>query len=334
MKEVTIQDIAAAARVSKSTVSRVLNGTAAVHPDKKRAVVEATARLGFRPNIVAQSLANGKSMTIGVLTQLIGSPFYDTIAQGVVAALGGTGYSPLFVDGQWQREAEVEAIRALLGRRVDGLVLIGGDVPADEIARLCGGLPTIIVARELPRRLHNCIFMDNVDGGRQATKHLLDMGHREIAVVCGVEQHPDAINRLRGYKSALREADVMFDPDLVIPGDFTADSGVNAINELLDRGKRFTAVFAANDIAAFGARLGCHRNGLRVPEDISIIGFDDQMEAAYVTPPLTTIRQPAREMGAQASQAVLDLIRGGVFKSRALTGKLQVRESVANLQQQ
>ena len=187
MKKVTIEDIANAAKVSKSTVSRVLNNTTAVHPDKRRAILEATQRLGFKPNLVAQSLAKGKSMTVGVLTQNIGSPFYDAISQGVISGLGETGYSAIFGDGQWKNDVEIEAIRALLNRRVDGLVLMGGELPASEIAALRGELPTIVVARRLPGESHHCIFMDNVDGGYRATKHLIEYGHREIAIIRGIE---------------------------------------------------------------------------------------------------------------------------------------------------
>jgi len=329
VREVTIQDVANAAKVSKATVSRVLNGTTAVHPNKRRAVLEAAERVGFEPNVFARSLASGRSMTIGVLTQLIGSPFYDAISQGVIAGLGGSGYSPIFVDGQWQHSSEVAAIRALLGRRVDGLVLIGGDVPGDELAALCGGLPTVVVARELPADEHHCVFVDNVEGGYRAAKHLIEHGHREIAMIRGVEHHPDAIDRFSGYEIALREAGIEPDPELMLKGDFTAESGVRGIDALLDSDKRFTAVFAANDMTAFGARLALHRRGLRVPEDVSIVGFDDQAEAAFMAPPLTTIRQPAREMGNQASRTLLALIGGEPFEPQPLDTELRVRESVA-----
>ncbi len=328
MKEVTIQDIASVAKVSKSTVSRVLNNTTAVHPDKRQAVLEASERLGFRPNVVAQSLASGRSMTIGVQTQCIGSPFYDAVSQGVVAGMGGTGYSPIFVDGQWKREAEVQAIQALLGRRVDGLVLIGGDVPAHELSRLCGDTATVIVGRNVPTQKH-CIYTNNVDGGYRATRHLIECGHREIAMVQGIAHHPDAVDRFEGYRKALDEAEIRFDPELVIPGDFSEESGIVAVNSLIDQNKRFTAIFAANDRTAFGARLALYKRGLRVPEDVSLIGFDDQPEAAYMTPPLTTIRQPAREMGELAARAILSLIRDEPFESQPLTGTLQERESVA-----
>ena len=328
MKNVTIQDIAHEAEVSKATVSRVLNGTTAVNEDKRRAVLEATRRLGFKPNVVARSLAKGRSMTIGVLTQNIGSPFYDAISQGVIAGLGDTGYSPIFVDGQWQRDIEVEAIHALLGRRVDGLVLIGGDIPGDELTQLCGELPTVVVARQLPAEQHHCIFTDNIDGGYRATKLLIDHGHREIAIIHGIEHHPDAIDRFEGYRRALGEAGLTLNDRLVLGGDFSADSGERAIEELFARGQPFTGVFAANDMMAFGARLAFYRRHLHVPDDVSIVGFDDQAEAAFMAPPLTTVRQPGQEMGRKASGALLDLICGRPFRSVSLKGTLQIRESV------
>ncbi|MDG2224259.1 MAG: LacI family DNA-binding transcriptional regulator [Rubripirellula sp.] len=330
MKNVTIQDIARVAGVSKSTVSRVLNRTAAVAPEKRKAVVEATERLGFSPNVVARSLANGRSMTIGVLTQLIGSPFYDAISQGVIAGLADSGYSPLFADGQWQESKQVDAIAALVGRRVDGVVLIGGGVSSDEISRQCSGLPTVLVARNLPNDRHHCIFMDNVSGGHLATKYLLQQGHRQIAIIRGLEHHPDAVDRFAGYQQAFNEAGLTPDPKLIVEGDFSAESGIRAVNELLSREQAFTAIFAANDLTAFGARLALDQHGLQVPGDVSLIGFDDQLESAYVTPPLTTVRQPAREMGSHASEAILKLIEGGEFSSQPVQGELIIRKSVAS----
>lgn len=270
-------------------------------------------------------------MTIGVLTQIIGSPFYDAIAQGVVAGLEGTGYSPIFVDGRWQLNSEIEAIRALQGRRVDGLVLVGGNIPGDELAELCEKMPTVVVARELPPNQHHCIFMDNVEGGYRATKHLIDQGHTRIASIRGIDYHPDSIDRHAGYQSALKEAGIKYDPELVLPGDFSAETGVAAVNALIDKKASFTAIFAENDMMAFGARLALHRHGRSVPEDVSIVGFDDQDEAEFLTPPLTTVRQPGAEMGALAGKAILSLINGKPFESKRLHGELKTRESVATL---
>lgn len=327
MKNVTIQDIANEAQVSKSTVSRVLNSSSPVHPDKRRAILEVTQRLGFQPNVVARSLSKGRSMTIGALTQNIGSPFYDAISQGVITGLGDTGYSPIFVDGRWQPKIEVGAIKALLGRRVDGLILIGGTMPVDELNELCGDLPTIIVGRQVPNT--HCIYTDNIDGGYLATKLLIEHGHREIAFIRGIAHHPDVIDRFQGYKNALHEAGIELNKSLVIDGDFTSESGVQAIETLESRKQSFTAVFAANDTTAFGARLALYRRNLRVPEDVSIVGFDDQAEAAFMAPPLTTIRQPARRMGTLASSALLGLIDGAPFQSQSFQGELKIRESVS-----
>ncbi|MEM8735099.1 MAG: LacI family DNA-binding transcriptional regulator [Planctomycetota bacterium] len=329
MKKVTIVDIARVSGVSKSTVSRVLNGTAVVKPEKRQAVLEATERLEFRPNAMASSLASGRSMTIGVLTQLMGTPFFDAISQGVISQLNQTRYSPIFVDGQWKTEVEIEAIRALLSRRVDAMVLIGGSIPGDQIDSLCAEVPTVIVARHVSGGKHRCIYMDNIKAGYVATKHLIAHGHTKIAIIKGHEHHDDAVDRLKGYQQALNESNIIVDQRLIMEGDFSAESGRSAVTQLLEAEADFTAILAANDLTAFGARLELHQRGVDVPGEISIVGFDDQLESAYCTPPLTTVRQPAREMGQRASEAVLDLLRGSDFESLAFEGKLIERASVA-----
>lgn len=329
--ETTIQDIANHARVSKSTVSRVLNKSTPVNEDKRTAVLEAMQTLGFEPNLVARSLAGGRSMTLGVLTQNIGSPFYDALAKGVIRGLAGSGYSPLFVDGQWQQSNEMESIRTLIGRRVDGLLLIGGNVPVDQLNELRQTLPTIVVGRELVGWENQCIHVDNVQAGYAATKHLISHGHERIALLRGIKEHPDAIQRFEGYVKAIEEAGIGFDSDLIYQGDFSGQSGVMAVNSLISKSIHFTAIFAANDIVAFGARLALSRHGLRVPEDISLIGFDDQAEAAFATPPLTTMKQPAVEMGEAAAQSLVKLIDNEEYELACIPVELQIRESVARL---
>ena len=327
----TIQDIAERAQVSKATVSRVLNNSSAVAKTKREAVMKAIEDLGFRPNMMARSLAGGRSMTIGVVTQNIGSPFYDAIAQGVVSGLAGTGYSPIFGDGQWQPSKESSAVKTLLGRQVDGLVLIGGSVELSEMNALRSKIPIITAARWLAGWDDQSIHIDNVEAGYQATKHLIEFGHREIGIIRGIEDHTDAIQRFEGYTKALAEAGIEFKPDLIFQGDFSAQSGVMAVNSWLARSTYFSAIFAANDTVAYGARLALHRHGIRVPEDVSIIGFDDQAESAYVTPPLTTMHQPAAEMGACAANAIVKLIQGEKYTLPKLPVQLVRRESVARL---
>ena len=327
----TIQDIAEHANVSKATVSRVLNNSSVVNEDKRQAVLDAMQTLGFKPNVFARGLASGQSMTIGVLTQNIGSPYYDTITQGVIQGLHGTGYSPIIVDGQWKQNTETEVIQTLLGRKVDGLILVGGDVPEKELNELREQIPTIIVGRNLPDWGNQCICIGNFDAAYEATKFLIDSGHRDIAIIRGIKTHPDAIERFEGYAKALADAGIQLDDDLVCEGSFSGSSGVVAINSLLSRGKHFTAVFAANDMVAFGARLALHRKGIRVPDDVSLVGFDDQAESSFMVPPLTSVRQPAAEMGSAAAEAVVSLIKGESFELPELAAELQVRESVIRL---
>ena len=329
--EITIVDIASRANVSKSTVSRVLNNSTHVNDDKRDAVLAAMDELGYKPNVFARGLAGGQSMTIGIMTQNIGSPFYDSIAQGMINGLSGTGYTPIFVDGQWEQSTEMAVLNTLLDRRVDGLLLIGGTIPLEEMNTLREQIPTVVVARELEGWSGQCVLVDNLEAGYVATKHLIDFGHRNIAIFLGNKDHPDATDRYKGYVKALNEADIELNEDLVFQGDFSSQSGLLGVSSLLSRGINFTAIFAANDMVAFGARLALHRQGLRVPEDVSLVGFDDQAEAAYATPPLTSMRQPAIEMGKNASQALIDLIANKETPMKKMSAKLQIRESVARL---
>jgi len=327
----TIQDIAERAKVSKSTVSRVLNDKSVVNEQTRSTVLAAMKSLGYEPNIFARGLASGRSMTVGVVTQNIGSPFYDTVMQGIIKGFAGTGYSPIFVDGQWEERTELKAIRTLLGRKVDGLLLLSGDYPDEQLDQLKKQLPTIVVGTDLPGWENQCVFIDNVGAAYDATRHLLNFGHRNIAFVRGIPHHQDAQRRFHGYTKALDDAGIEVDPDLILESDFTAQSGLLAINTLLLRGKPFTAVFCANDMVAYGVRLGLYRQGIRVPDDVSLLGFDDQAESAVTTPPLTTVRQPAAEMGALAAGALVDLMRGKSRELPVLKAELQIRESVARI---
>ena len=326
-KQVTISDVAALANVSKSTVSRVINGTTPVKKEKEEAVLAAMKELNFQPNMFAQSLASGNSMTIGVLTQNIGSPIYDAISQGILQSLTDSAYSPIFADGQWQSDVGHDAVETLLSRKIDGLIVIGSVLPRDELERVNSISPTIVVGREIEGWENQCLFINNEQAGYDATKHLIDLGHRRIAHISGIKDHQDSVRRMAGYRRAMTEANMEIDEDLICEGCFDGNSGVMAIQNLMDRGKAFSAIFAANDMTAFGARLALDRHGLRVPEDVSIVGFDDQAEAAFVTPPLTTVRQPAQEMGHAASAALLQLINGTEYQMPKISTQIIARES-------
>lgn len=326
---ITISDIADRAEVSISTVSRVLRGTAPVAESKRQAVLAAVAELNYKPNLFARGLASGESMAIGVLTQNFGSPFYDAILQGVVRSLEGTGYFPIFADGQWQPDIEKEAIQTFMQRRVDGLIVLGGFLDVAELEQLSGQIPTVVVARHVPGFEGNCLFIDNTAASAMATRHLIELGHRRIAHISGRADHPDAMERKQGYLNALNEAGIEIVPELIVEGNFRRQSGVLAIDMLLSRGVPFSAIFAANDQMAYGARLALYRRGIRVPEDLSLVGFDDEPAAAFMIPPLTTVRQPGLELGDHAAKMVLARLRGQEVSLPAMKAELIIRESTA-----
>lgn len=328
-KQVTIQDIADTAKVSKSTVSRVLNNTTPVEAGKRQAVLRAMKKLNFKPNVFARTLAGGASMTIGVVTQNIGSPLYDSITQGIIQSLSATDYSPIFVDGQWQPELERGAIHTLMDRRVDGVMMIGGNLSGEELEDFDRMVPLILIARNLPGWEDRSISIDNQQGAFIATRFLIDSGHQRIAHICGIKDHQDAKDRLIGYRRALAESGIEADEQLIVQGDFSSRSGLLAIETLLLRGGPFSAVFCGNDEMAMGARLALYRRGIRVPEDVSLVGFDDQPSSAYLTPPLTTVAQPAFAMGTQAAEILIKKINEQPFAPQQLPVNLVVRESVA-----
>jgi LacI family transcriptional regulator len=328
---VTLEMVAQQAGVSPSTVSRILNGTAVVSPEKQAAVDAAIKKLGFRPNPVARGLAGGRTMSIGVLTQTISSPFYGEALLGIEDKLEDAGYIPLFVSGHWTEVEERNAIDALMQRRVDGLIVLAGRLSNSALQAYAKQVPMVVVGRELraPRLFSLCF--DNREGAVLATQHLIDGGHTRIAFIAGDPGHEDALEREAGYRQALKRAGIAFDPALVIPGDFTESGGLLAVNRLLDSRVPFTAIFASNDQAAIGAALGLYRRNVRVPDDVSLVGFDDVAPARFAIPPLTTVRQSVYEAGAQAALAMLDLLKGDT-PSTALPGPVLVpRESTRRL---
>jgi LacI family transcriptional regulator len=332
-RKITIQEIAQKAEVSASTVSRVLRGTAGVSEKKRLAVMDAVTELDYRPNIFAQSLASGQSMTIGILTQNFGSPFYDGILRGILEGLEETKYWPLFVDGQWQTKIEHRALDMLLDRQVDGVIVLGGQLLESELWEIAKEKPLIVVARNVETLPEQCIYVDNYDAGYRAANYLLESGHRDIAHITADMNYAaavdDVFNRYKGYEQALLDAGIEPDPRLVVQGNLQQQSGVLAVEMLLGRGRSFSAIFAANDQMAFGARLALYRRGIRVPEEVSLVGFDDEASAAFMIPPLTTLRQPAVEMGQAAAKAILQLIGGGSSERTVYDADLIIRESVA-----
>ena len=312
-KPVTLEDIARLAGVSPSTVSRVLTGSKRVTEDKRALVLAAIQKYQYRPNAAARGLVRGRSMTIGVLMQDISSPFFARMVSGIEQALDRAAYRPMFASTHWRtehQENETLAVQLVLERQVDGMIVLAGRIPDADLRALAQELPLIVVARRIEGLESHCIYVDNEGGAYRATRYLLGLGHTRIAHITGTLDHPDALDRQAGYQRALAEAGLGPDERLIAEGLFTEESGLSAVEELLTRGERFTAVLAANDQMAYGAMLGLFNHGYRIPADVSLVGFDDQFLSAYTLPPLTTVRQPSQEMGHAAAEAMLRLLNG------------------------
>jgi LacI family transcriptional regulator len=326
--KVTLQMVADACGVSASTVSRILNGTAQVSEAKGEAVRLAIEKLAFVPNPVARGLAGGRTYSIGVVTQAIDSPFYGPALRAIEEALHGTDYCPLFASGDWNEKEERRCIDMLLSRRVDGLIILSGRLGNAALIELARQLPVVVTGRDLTGpQLHSLNF-DNFSGAKLATAYLIGKGHRRIAFILGDLAHPDVVDRMRGYRAALDEAGITFDEGLVLPGMLVEHSGREAVERLLDSGELFSAIFAANDQMAFGAALALYRRGFHVPNDVSLIGFDDLVSAEHSIPPLTTINQAPHELGRLSAIALLQLIAGKKPEAVLPEPKLVVRASV------
>jgi len=324
---VTLLDVAREAGVSPSTVSRILNGTATVSAVKRKAVEDAIKKMGFEPNPLAQSLKSGRSMTVGIVVQDISSPFFSEILHGVDDGLNSTGYASVIVSGHWNASEEAARIKLLLARKVDGLILLSGRIEDKAVLQFATQRPIVATGRSLKSSTAIGFKLDNQNGAYQAVRHLIELGHRRVAFVTGPSNNTDANERLTGYKQALESADIPFEPGLVVEGDFHEASGLMAVNRLFDTQQQFSAIFAGNDLIAYGVRLSLYRKGIRVPEDISLIGFDDLPGSLYTTPPLTTIRQPLYDMGLIATTALLGLIGGKPVDVELPPVELIVRET-------
>ncbi|MDE2427191.1 MAG: LacI family DNA-binding transcriptional regulator [Burkholderiales bacterium] len=328
---VTLLDVAREAGVSPSTVSRILNGTAKVSPDKRKAVETAIATMKFEPNQLAQGLKSGRSMTIGIVVQDIASPFFDETLHGVDDGLKDTGYASVIVSGHWNAAEEAARIKLLLARKVDGIILLSGRIEDKTVLEFSKHRPIVATGRALHSATAIGFKLDNEYGAFLATRHLIELGHRRIAFVSGPVNNSDAMERLAGYRRALQESGIEYEEELVAEGNFHEASGLMAIHHLIETQRQFTAVFAANDLTAYGVRLGLYRKGIRVPEDISLIGFDDLPSSTYTTPPLTTIHQPLYDMGLLATRTLLALISGDEIVNQLPPLELIARETTRRL---
>ncbi|CAM2918418.1 LacI family DNA-binding transcriptional regulator [Vibrio mytili] len=306
----TIKDVSEHAGVSQATVSRVINGTSRVSHDKKLKVEKAIKELGYRPNSIAQALASSRTGSVGIVVPELGGPFYSGILHSLEEHLRRFGYHAVVTAGSNNEKEQREAVEFLLGRKVDALILHVQSLSDDYLINLeSQGVPVVLLNRFIPEMSRSCIDIDNEFGGKLATQYLLKMGHTEIACITGPLDKSDARGRLQGYRKALEEAGLEYNEVLVSEAGFTEETGVSATQKLLKRDCQFTAIFASNDHMAFGAFEVLREVGYSIPDDVSLVGFDDIIFARYLTPSLTTINFPIEQMSIEAVQLILQKLK-------------------------
>lgn len=329
---VTIEEVSRHARVSPATVSRVLTGSAPVAEATRRRVLAAVEALGYRPNAFARALVTNRSGGIGVSVNEVSSPYSGAVIAGIERVTRSEGLHLMVCSGEARADAERAAIDFLLDRRADALVIQAEALDDDTVRSLVdgGAAPAVVFGRSIAGIEDACVVLDNVRGGEIATRHLLEHGHRRIGHIAGPLSFPDARDRLTGYRRALAAAGIDERPGDVAVADFREAGGARAAAALLERAPDLTAVFVANDQMAAGALRTLRELGRQVPRDVSVVGYDDVILAQYLTPALTTVRQPLVEMGAAAASLLLARL-GGVTREvvHRFEPELVERSSVA-----
>jgi len=307
----TIHDVAAAAAVSVATVSRVLNGTANVMPETLARVRAAVDTLNFVPSSVARNLSLQRTNTLGLLFPEISGPFFAQSLRGIESVASAAGYNLLIYS--MSAHPDINAITSIpMGaQNTDGLLIMSDAVSDDFVRKLYAmHMPLVLVYRSLPGLPLPAVTVENKHGARRLVEHLIGLGHRRIAFINGPRGNEDSDWRACGYYEALAAHGLTHDPALAVEGGFSEETGAAGARELLARGAEFTALFAADDEMAIGAIAVLNAAGLRVPQDVAVVGFDDIVTARYIQPPLTTVRAPTEQVGREAVRLLLSAIAG------------------------
>jgi LacI family transcriptional regulator len=327
----TIRDIADLAGVSIATVSRVLNGRPDVAPDTRETVLQVVRAQGFSTNRGARGLSSGRTGIIGLTLPLVNDAFFGPILSGASEALYERDMRILLAPTLHEHDREVSLMERITRGTTDGAILILPEESTEELLHLYElGYPFVVVdPREPPPEGIPCVAAMHAAGAKLATEHLLDLGHRHIGVVTGPTGWYANDERLIGFRAAMASAGLLPDAKLIAESDWSIPSGEVAAEHLLSFADPPTAIFAFNDNAAIGVLNAARRRGLRIPEDLSIVGFDDTFQAMIVTPHLTTVRQPLAELGRMGVSLLTRLLVGQRLDARRieLSTTLVVRDS-------
>ena len=330
MMEVSIKDIAKAAGVSPSTVSRALSDHPRISLETKERIRGLAEEMGYTPSLLARSLVTQDTATIGVVITSVSDPFLAHLVTSIEEVAQEQGYSVLMSSSYLDQDRELEVVSAFHGRRTKGIIVIGSQVDVDYL-QLRDRFP-------LPVVLTNCrtypysVSTDNTAGARRAVEHLVQLGHRRIAYIANRRSRRSNSDRLQSYQQVLAANGIPVDEDLIIEGDGTLRGGNAAAQILLSQSQPPTAVFCFNDMTAIGVLSGLQQAEIRVPEEMSVVGFDDVECAAHCYPRLTTVRQPTNLMGQRLIHMLLELIQGQEdVGSEILPAELVIRESTGAL---
>ena len=330
----SIRDVAELAGVSVSTVSHVINETRFVREDTQAKVLAAMKDLGYQHNRLASSLRrkDKRTNTMGLLIPDSTNPFFAEVLRGVEDACYDAGFSVFLCNSDNDPEKEYNYIEVLIGKQIDGIVLVSAGTYGESLSLLKEkALPFVLVDRKVSGSENDSVLADNKVGGYQATKYLIELGHKRIGCIGGPSLLNPSAARVDGYKQALAEYDLL-DENLIFRGDFRAQSGTDASRAMFELENPPTAIFACNDMMALGALHAADEANLNVPNDISIVGYDDIPLASFTRPQLTTIAQPGQEMGLEAAKMLISRIDNPNLppRQKLLSTLLVVRNSCRN----
>ncbi|MFN8443877.1 MAG: LacI family DNA-binding transcriptional regulator [Caldilineaceae bacterium] len=330
---ITIKDIAKSAGVSHTTVSRALRGDARIAPDTTERIMQLAEELGYVPNLIAQSLNAQRSYTIGMLVASVTDPVVMDFMEGAEDVAQENGYSIFMSQSRNDPLREANIFDTFQRRRVDGMLVVASSAGEKYRAALQQiRIPLVLLDSVEINEKHPAVNVDNIGGARLAVEHLLQMGHRRIGYIGAMDRRLTNLRRQTGYEQSLQQAGIAVDPVWIVHPQAKDDlqRGQIGADHCLAAG--VSAIFCYNDQIAIGVLNRCYHKGIAVPQELSIVGYDDIRSASYVNPPLTTVRQPLHELGRTAMRMVLGLIEERPVQNEILDCELVVRESVAPLQ--
>jgi LacI family asc operon transcriptional repressor len=331
---ITMQDVAIKAGVSKSTVSRVLAGNDYVKESTRLRVFKAIDESGYRPNLLARSLATKNSQSIGLIVtnSLYNGPYFSELLYQTAKMTENYGRQLILVDGKHSAQSELDAVQFLLDRRCDAIIVYPSFLGESELMELIArhDIPFIVINRDLPQAREHCVFAVHQLNACQVVDYLIEQGHRDIAFITGAAGSPTANAREMGYRQALTGAGIAYDASLTAAGQWSLASGFNGCLALLQRQVSFSALVCSNDDMAIGAAKALREFGKRIPDDVSLLSFDDIPMASYFNPPLTTVHVPVAQMIQRALEQIVSVLDGKpVAPLTPFSGELILRESVA-----